>query len=125
MPEDTCVAELACLAQALSSSTRVRILRLVQAEELCVCELAALLGVSQPAISQHLAKLREAGLVTERRLGQMALYRSADVEGRVTMVLQRLAEQPLVEETLAAHAETLAKARARRRELEKGSVPGP
>lgn len=124
LPEDTCVAELACLAQALSSSTRLRLLRLVQAEELCVCELAAMLGVSQPAISQHLAKLREAGLVTERRLGQMALYRSTDVQARMAAALQRLAERPLFEETVAAHAETLTKARARRRELEKGSVPG-
>jgi len=118
---ETVVADLAALAQALSSPTRLRILRLVQAEELCVCELAAMLGVTQPAISQNLAKLREAGLVIERRSGQMALYRSVDLRNRLEDVLRRFAEQPLAEDSVSEHAETLAAARTRRRELEERS----
>jgi len=73
------IARAACLAQVLSSPTRLKLLKLVETEELCVCELSVALGVSQPAVSQHLAKLRQAGLLTERRVGQLAIYGAADV----------------------------------------------
>ncbi len=89
------LVEAACLAQVLSSPTRLRLVKLVQAEELCVCELAFLLGVSQPAVSQHLAKLRAAGLVVERREGTLSLYKAADVGSRVgRAVVDMLAADP-------------------------------
>jgi ArsR family transcriptional regulator len=125
LPEAASLADLACLAQVLSSPTRLKILRLVQVEELCVCELAAILGVTQPAISQHLAKLREAGLVVERRSGQMALYRSADIHERVLQALRRLTDEPLTDEVLEGHGATFAAARARRRLLEKRPAEEP
>jgi ArsR family transcriptional regulator len=63
---------------ALSDPTRLRILDALMAEELCVCDIAALTGVSQSAVSHQLRLLRDRGLVTFRREGQRAVYRLAD-----------------------------------------------
>ncbi|MCB1467428.1 MAG: winged helix-turn-helix transcriptional regulator [Rhizobiaceae bacterium] len=63
--------------RALADPTRRAVFeRLVKAEQ-TVNDLHSALPVSQPAISQHLAVLREAGLVTERRSGRFSYYRSA------------------------------------------------
>jgi ArsR family transcriptional regulator len=61
--------------QLLSDETRLRCLLLLQKEgELCVCELVYALDVIQPKISRHLAALRDAGIVTDRRQGQWIYY---------------------------------------------------
>jgi len=64
------------LFRALSDQTRLRLLLLLAAEgELCVCELTHALGEIQPKISRHLAMLREAGIVLDRREGLWIHYR--------------------------------------------------
>jgi ArsR family transcriptional regulator len=64
------------LFKALSDPTRLRILALLAAEgELCVCDLTRALALSQPMISRHLASLREAGIVSDRRAGVWVHYR--------------------------------------------------
>lgn len=60
--------------KALSDKTRLRILALLRTEELCVCELVDILQMSQPAVSQHLRKLKAAKLVKEQRRGQWMFY---------------------------------------------------
>ncbi|GMR08630.1 MAG: metalloregulator ArsR/SmtB family transcription factor [Gammaproteobacteria bacterium] len=61
--------------QLLSDDTRLRSLLLMQHEgELCVCELVHALGIIQPKISRHLAALRDAGVVNDRRQGQWVYY---------------------------------------------------
>ena len=60
-----------------SDSTRVRLLVLLEQEELTVAELAAATKLAQPRVSTHLAKLKEAGLVRDRRSGVSAYYRFA------------------------------------------------
>ena len=61
--------------QLLSDDTRLRSLSLMQHEgELCVCELMYALGVIQPKVSRHLAALRDAGIVVDRRQGQWIYY---------------------------------------------------
>jgi DNA-binding transcriptional ArsR family regulator len=62
--------------RAIAAPTRQRILRLVWDAELSAGEIAAQFDVTRPAISQHLAVLREAGLVSERRNGTRRLYRA-------------------------------------------------
>ncbi|MDX6592598.1 MAG: hypothetical protein QOJ13_1794 [Gaiellales bacterium] len=62
--------------RAIAAPTRQRILRLVWDEELSAGEIAAQFDVTRPAVSQHLAVLREAGLVSERRNGTRRLYRA-------------------------------------------------
>jgi DNA-binding transcriptional ArsR family regulator len=70
-------ADIAALS-ALASETRYAIVRLLHAagDELCVCELDALLGVSDSAISHALRGLREAGLVEGRKEGRWRYYRA-------------------------------------------------
>jgi ArsR family transcriptional regulator len=67
------VMEIHLLAEchkALGDPTRLKILSQLKEEELCVCELVEILKMGQPAVSQHLRRLKHAGLVKERRHGQ-------------------------------------------------------
>jgi DNA-binding transcriptional ArsR family regulator len=66
--------------RALADPTRRALLERLVRKEMSVSELTADFPISQPAISQHLASLRGAGLVTERREGRFAYYR-ADPNG--------------------------------------------
>lgn len=68
--------KLSAVAAALAERRRRRILALVRDEELGAGEIATHFDVSRPAVSQHLAVLREAGLVEERREGTRRLYRA-------------------------------------------------
>jgi ArsR family transcriptional regulator len=61
--------------KTFSDPTRVRILALLEREELAVQELMAVLGMAQSRVSRHLALLREAGLVRDRRDGTYVFYR--------------------------------------------------
>jgi DNA-binding transcriptional ArsR family regulator len=63
--------------RALADPTRRAVFERLAAREMNVSELTTGFSVSQPAISQHLAALREAGLVSERREGRFAYYRAA------------------------------------------------
>ncbi len=76
------------LFKALADPTRLRILNLLLEGPGCVCEMEPGLQVSQPLISQHLAHLRGAGLVVDRRQGMRVNY-SVALEGREGAVLQR------------------------------------
>lgn len=69
------------LFKALADATRLRILRLLMAGEVCVCDIHETLRVPQAKASRHLAYLRRAGLVTTRREGLWIYYslaKSAD-----------------------------------------------
>lgn len=77
------------LFAALANETRLRCLvLLMQHKELCVCELTQAIGASQPHISRHLANLREAGLVADRREGLWIHYKiTSDLPAWVTGIL--------------------------------------
>ena len=62
--------------KALAAQRRREILSLVRRDELCAGDIAAHFDVTWPAVSQHLAVLKEAGLVDERRNGTRRLYRA-------------------------------------------------
>lgn len=64
--------------KALSDETRVRILKMLEARPLCVCEIQFVLKGSQPNVSHHLKTLSEAGLVDSERDGLWIAYRIAD-----------------------------------------------
>ncbi|MCY0881773.1 MAG: metalloregulator ArsR/SmtB family transcription factor, partial [Firmicutes bacterium] len=66
--------EAVALFKALGEPTRLRIVALLAEKEWCVCELVPLLGISQPAVSTHMSRLKAAGLVKERREGQWVHY---------------------------------------------------
>lgn len=63
------------LFRALADRTRLRLLNLVRDQELCVCYLVEVLGMSQPKVSRHLAYLRRAGIVAARRQATWMHYR--------------------------------------------------
>lgn len=85
-------SEAAALLKALANEHRLLILcHLVSEEELSVGSLVGRLGLSQSALSQHLARLREEGLVEFRREAQTLFYRLADPRaGSVLTVLRDL-----------------------------------
>lgn len=67
--------ELLQLHKALADDTRLRCVQLIASQgELCVCDLTQALGTSQPKISRHLALLRDANLLMDRRQGQWVFY---------------------------------------------------
>lgn len=69
---------LPSLLKALSDPTRLRILALLGAtDEVCVCHIHTALGVPQPTASRHLAYLKKAGLVKDRKVGLWVHYRLA------------------------------------------------
>ena len=78
IPGETSVEALANLMQALSDPTRVRIIFLLTKEELCVHDLATLIGATQSSISHHLKTLRLNDLVESRRDGKTVYYSLAD-----------------------------------------------
>lgn len=76
-PEDD-YAQLAALYKMFGDGTRVKLLHALEQNELCVCDLAALLGVTKSAVSHQLKALRLANLVKFRRDGQVVYYSLAD-----------------------------------------------
>ncbi len=64
------------LLRLLADPTRMRLIALLEREELTVAEIAEVLSLAQPRVSTHLARLREAGLVHDRRAGVSAYYRA-------------------------------------------------
>jgi DNA-binding transcriptional ArsR family regulator len=62
------------LMQAIGDPTRIEILRLVRDRELAAGKIAQCFAITRPAVSQHLRILREAGLLSERRVGRKRLY---------------------------------------------------
>jgi DNA-binding transcriptional ArsR family regulator len=65
-------------ANALSDESRLRMLLALKHGELCVCQLAELVGLAQSTVSKHMYILRMAGLVESRREGRWVLYRRSD-----------------------------------------------
>ncbi len=78
LPDARGVQTAADIFSALSDPTRLRILLALAASELCVCDLAAITGVSASAVSHQLRLLRDRDMVAFRRDGKRAVYRLAD-----------------------------------------------
>src|SRR5690242_19536400 len=98
----------------LADPTRVRLLALLEGEELTVAELAAVLGLAQPRVSTHLAKLKEAGLVRDRRAGVSAYYRINDAEADGAAELLGALEQGVDDALLESDVQRLPAVLARR-----------
>ncbi len=111
-PDSTAGEELQRVFKTLSDPTRVRILGLLEREELVVQELMAVLGMAQSRVSRHLAILREAGLLVDRRDGTYVSYRFAPPDSgpwRDTwnLVRKNLEQDPTAQRDLAALEQTL------------------
>src|ERR1051326_835625 len=87
--------------RVLADGSRLRLLLLLEREELSVAELQEILAMGQSRISTHLAQLRQAGLAEDRRLGKNSLYRLKD---RAWVELLRAAANELPEADADARA---------------------
>jgi ArsR family transcriptional regulator len=96
LASDSDVLRTTAIFSALADATRFRILDALARGELCVCDLADVVGVSQSATSHQLRLLRDRGLVAHRREGQRAVYRLADEHVRtlIGVGLEHAAEGP-------------------------------
>lgn len=65
-------------AKAVADPTRIRIAKLLQGGEVCVCQLTTVLGLAPATVSKHLSVLKGAGLVQSRRDGKWVYYRLAE-----------------------------------------------
>lgn len=74
IPDDDLIDQLSITFKDLSDLTRLKILLSLSIEELCVCDISALVGVSVSAISHQLRLLKDAKLVKYRKLGKMVYY---------------------------------------------------
>ena len=68
------------IMKALSDPNRVKIIKMLQAKSMCVCEMQAALGIAQPTVSNHLKVLEEAGLVSSQKDGLWVNYYPTDGE---------------------------------------------
>ena len=78
IPDEDTLYDLTELFRIFGDSTRVRILYLLFASEMCVCDMAALLGLTQSAVSHQLRALKNVRLVKARREGKTVFYSLAD-----------------------------------------------
>jgi len=101
------------LCRVLSDPTRVRLLALLEVEDLTVAELTRITRLPQPRVSTHLGKLRDAGLVRDRRDGTSAFYRidRRGMDGEAARLLETLrgsTRDPLLEQDRRRLAEAIA-----------------
>ena len=80
LPSEDAAVDAAAVFALLADTTRVRLLSMLAASDLCVCEMADLLGMSQPAISHHLRVLRQFDAIRFRKWGQRTVYYISDNE---------------------------------------------
>ena len=103
------------LFKALGDETRLRIVALLSHGDLCVCHIHEALGLSQPNVSRHLAVLRAAGIVDDRRDGKWVYYRLASqADADCKRQLETLARAFAKRETLRRDVERLVKIRGPR-----------
>lgn len=82
MPDEEILYDLAELFKIFGDSTRIRILYALFESEMCVCDIAQLLGMTQSAISHQLRCLKQSKLVKYRREGKTVFYSLADAHVR-------------------------------------------
>ncbi|MGO9485235.1 MAG: ArsR/SmtB family transcription factor [Rhodomicrobium sp.] len=92
------------VAKAVADPSRLRILKLLEGGELCVCQITAVLDLAPATISKHVAALKTAGLVQQRRDGKWVYYRLAEREFNphaalfLSLIRASLANDPTVSE---------------------------
>lgn len=99
MPDEEVLYDLAELFKIFGDSTRIKILYVLFESEMCVCDIAQLLGMTQSAISHQLRSLKQSRLVKARREGKTVFYSLAD--GHVRTILDQGMEH--VAELLPLH----------------------
>ena len=96
LPDDEVYTQLAETFGALADSNRAKIIHSLRGRELCVGCLADILGVSEPAVSQHLRILRTLRLVRSRKEGRLVYYalNDAHIEVLLDICLEHIQHEP-------------------------------
>jgi len=110
--------------KAMGEPTRIRLLNLLRIGDICVCDLQAVLRVSQPNVSRHLAALRHVGLVNYTRKGLRIIYSLAPASTAQMSALHDLLHrccplEPLLEQDIVRFRQAVANGECR---LEPGSA---
>lgn len=96
--------EILNIFKALSDVTRLKILKLLENGELCVCDLVTALNMIQPKVSFHLSILKEAGLIKDRKQGKWVHYKidDSDFFRRFPLLsaLERISEESVKEDII-------------------------
>jgi len=90
------IEKAASILKLLGDKTRLTMIKMLDSHDYCVCEFVEIFKVSQPAISQHIRKLKDAGLVGETRRGQWIIYsmnKESDVFPFVQSLIHHLPNQ--------------------------------
>ena len=90
------VEKVASVLKLLGDKTRLTMVKMLDTNDYCVCEFVGIFKVSQPAISQHVRKLKDFGIVTEARRGQWIIYslnKESDYYPLINDLLQHLPNQ--------------------------------
>ncbi|GJQ61727.1 MAG: hypothetical protein SCALA702_07800 [Melioribacteraceae bacterium] len=88
--------------KALSDPNRLRVVKMLEAGELCVCEITTILGLAPSTVSKHLSILNEAGLILDEKRGKWVYYRLASrtpelIRSTLTLVSACCNDDPRVE----------------------------
>ncbi|MCH1627429.1 ArsR/SmtB family transcription factor [Ferdinandcohnia quinoae] len=84
----------ATILKLLGDKTRLTMVKILDSEDCCVCEFVEIFKASQPAISQHVRKLKDAGIVRETRRGQWVIYSLNKVSDYYPLVQDLLQHLP-------------------------------
>ncbi|HKM04800.1 MAG TPA: metalloregulator ArsR/SmtB family transcription factor [Lachnospiraceae bacterium] len=87
IPQEEKLFDLADFFKVFADSTRIRILNVLLCSEMCVCDLASILNMSQSAISHQLRNLKQMDLVRNRREGKLMIYFLSD--GHISTILSQ------------------------------------
>ena len=90
------IEKVASVLKLLGDKTRLTMVKMLDTNDYCVCEFVGIFKVSQPAISQHVRKMKDLGIVTEARRGQWIIYslnKESDYYPLITDLLEHLPNQ--------------------------------
>lgn len=94
--------DLLKIFHALSDETRLKIIKILSIEQLCVCEITAALNIVQPKVSFHLGILKDAGLLTSEKKGKWIIYKLNNhdlfIRFLILSVNEKIPEQTISEE---------------------------
>ncbi len=100
--------EIVDILKLVADKTRLRILMMLDKKELCVCQLMAVLEISQPLVSKNVSLLLRAGFLDVRREGKMVFYKvNSKIDKKQTLLIEMLREMLKDDETLKLDMESL------------------
>ena len=102
--------ELEEIFKAMADINRLRILKMLQADKHCVCELAFVLGITQPSVSRHLKKLKNAGLIDCEKNGFWTDYYLIEKGQYARLIIQQLKQFCINDEMVKKDLQKIKKA---------------